>query len=864
MGPEGGAAHPSGMTSAPLPSIPPDGRRAGATWVAATGAFLLLASAALFVAVRWDQLPEGAKVALVGALTGGFLAGGRALRRTLPATGDVLFHLGALLIPIDVAALSLRLNLGWRPLLLAEGLVGAGVLGALAAAASSVVLTVAAALSVVVLAAGVAAVTPVPAPLLLVGAAAAAHLAGRRRAAIAWAGLAGLAPVIGALAMAALRVSDTATGRGVLVELGLGGRAAALVAVLTSAVAAAVLGREAARSRDLSLVALAALCLVSGAATTWVNTDPSGDATFLAVGALFVLVQAVATLCQRDPFWARPARALGLTCEVAAAVIATPVAAGLLLLAPVVEEGIDLFGDAEPWRPEPVAAVAWVLLATGWLLAAWRRLDPSGPAEPGPAPTSAGAALRAAVADDRTVVFLASALGAAAVVGTASTIAIGAVLVVLAAGLASVRGVMATLVAVAAAVWAPVLLGFTHPAVSLPVGLAGAAALGLAALVWRDAAEGWASTELALGGSILAFVSAAIARPEIGLTWAMLASVAAAWGLALVVERPCPMAGHATRVTMLLGLAGSLTGSPAEAVPVAIVVTLLFAFDAIRHDEPLISLGAAVAVQVAVAMIALAAGVDLATTGVVLCASALVYGVIGSQYPARWRLPFAAAAAAGLVAGLPLAWGDGARFAEALVLVGGVAIAAGVVLRNGVVGHTGGAVAAAGVALHLVVDGVTALEAFAAPVALQLLVAGWQLRQVPTEPSRSGRPARLDRASSWVAYGPAIGLLGGAALVERLSGGAGWHALVAGAVGVAAVAIGGWRRLAGPLFLGTALIGAITVLESLTALAGVPTWAWLAAGGTVLLTAGVALERTATSPIEAGRRLVDVVDERFS
>jgi hypothetical protein len=81
---------------------------------------------------------------------------------------------------------------------------------------------------------------------------------------------------------------------------------------------------------------------------------------------------------------------------------------------------------------------------------------------------------------------------------------------------------------------------------------------------------------------------------------------------------------------------------------------------------------------------------------------------------------------------------------------------------------------------------------------------------------------------------------------------------------VAAVAAGGWRRLAGPLFLGTGLVVTVTVLESLAALAGVPTWAWLAAGGTILLATGVALERTATSPVEAGRRLVDVVDQRFS
>ena len=55
----------------------------------------------------------------------------------------------------------------------------------------------------------------------------------------------------------------------------------------------------------------------------------------------------------------------------------------------------------------------------------------------------------------------------------------------------------------------------------------------------------------------------------------------------------------------------------------------------------------------------------------------------------------------------------------------------------------------------------------------------------------------------------------------------------------------------------------VTVNESLHVVAGVPTWAWLAAGGTALLAAGVAMERNDTSPVEAGRRVVDLVSERF-
>ncbi len=70
------------------------GRRTGATWVAATGAFLLLAAATMFVATRWDQIPDAAKLAALVGVTGACALIGDRLRRTLPATGNALFHLG--------------------------------------------------------------------------------------------------------------------------------------------------------------------------------------------------------------------------------------------------------------------------------------------------------------------------------------------------------------------------------------------------------------------------------------------------------------------------------------------------------------------------------------------------------------------------------------------------------------------------------------------------------------------------------------------------------------------------------------------------------------------------------------------------
>jgi len=898
------------MSAAMLPNSPPDGRRAGAAWVAATGAFLLLASASVFIAVRWDQVPGAAKLALVVALTGAFLVGGRALRRTLPATGDVLFHLGALLIPVDIAALGLRLHLGWRGLLLSEGVVATASLGALAVVTRSVVLRWAATASVVVLAGGTAALSPLPAPAVLAVAAASAALLGWHRPAVAWATVAGLSPVAGALVTAAVRSSR---GSGVLTELGLGGHAAAVAALATGGLAAVVLGREAARRHDLSLVALAGACLTTGAATTWVNAAPPRNTWFVAGPALVLLVEVAALLCRRDAFWARPARASALGAEIVAAVVATPVALALLVLAPLVDGGFDLI--KRQWTPQPAAGLAWALLACTALLAAWRRLGPTGtsgraapcrsdpprpaslmgrapeerttptwsgpagptapgctsPADPGAAtrsgttwPTDVAAvtplaALRFAAADPRTVGFLGLAVGAGLVAGTGSTLAITAGLVALAAalvaaclGLDGAHRAAASVVVVAAAGWAPLVVGPSHPMASLPVGLAAAAVLGTAALAWRQVAGGWAAAGLASAGSVVAFCACAIAGSEIGLTAAMIISVVVAWALAGLVERAAPVAGHVVRATLALGVVGALTGSAAQILAVAGLATLLFAFDAIRHDEPLIAVGAGLGAPLLVGAASAVAGVSGPTTGLVLGAAAAAFGGLAVPLPARWRLPLVVAAAASLGAGLVLAAGDPTRLAELLLLTGGLTVGAGVLARHGVIGHVGGMIALAGVALRLGVAGVTASEAFLGPVALHLVVTGWQLRR------------RADPPSSWVAYGPAVGLLGSAALLERLAGGLAWHSLVAGAVGVAAVAVGGWGRLAGPLFLGTGLVAAVTVLESLTTLAGIPTWGWLAVGGSVLLATGVALERSATSPVEAGRRLVDVVEQRFS
>jgi hypothetical protein len=291
-----------------------------------------------------------------------------------------------------------------------------------------------------------------------------------------------------------------------------------------------------------------------------------------------------------------------------------------------------------------------------------------------------------------------------------------------------------------------------------------------------------------------------------------------------------------------------------------------------------LALGSAAAVQLLLAEVARAAGLEPAGIGLTLAVGAIAWSGLAAVVEDPWRTPFLAAAGAGLGLGALAASGDPAAFSSVVLITGGLLVAAGLVSGRALTGHAGGVLLALGIGGHLVAAGVGAPEPYVVPLAAQLVVAGAQARRrsaaspKPGPSPESGLPYGRDRfgssglspVSSWVAYGPAVALLGGVALAERLGGGAGWHALVAGAVGVTAVAAGGMWRLAGPLVLGTGLLVVVTAHESLTALAGVPTWAWLAAGGSFLLATGVALERSDTSPVEAGRRVVDVLSERFA
>jgi len=351
-------------------------------------------------------------------------------------------------------------------------------------------------------------------------------------------------------------------------------------------------------------------------------------------------------------------------------------------------------------------------------------------------------------------------------------------------------------------------------------------------------------------------------------TAAALVTVAVLWMGALVLDRAgSPVedgprlqeVGLVPRVASGLALVAAPLLGPGGVALVAGALTILTLVDAGLRRRWWMAVPAGPLACIAAGATSLWAGGTLGQTGLAVLAvgvvatalDAVVVARTSDDRPCLWSIPLWCAQGASVIGAATLASVDRGAFGTVLVVSGAVVLGYGVRLRRSEVQALGGAVATVGIWLHLVDHHVVATEPYLAPVAVALVVTGWQAR-------------RSTSVSSWVAYGPAIALLGGAALLERLQGGAPVHALVAGIVGLVAVVVGGRQRLIAPLVLGTGLLVALTVHESLAVTAGVPTWGWLALGGTVLLASGIAMERAETSPIETGRRVVDAVSERFS
>jgi hypothetical protein len=896
--------------------------------VAGVGAFLVIVGAATFVAVRWDQIPDSAKLAALVAVTVGCLGAHRRLRSSLPATAAVLLHLGVLLTPVDVAAVGAGQGWGWPALLLAVGAATAAVPSAARRADRSVVLRVAGGSGVVLLAGGVGAVAGLPSGPVLAAAALGAALVprlGREPEAVGWALVAALA-----MPLATARTRDLAAFD-VLVDLGLAGPVAPLAAAATGLLAGATLALVGRRRDDVVLALAGVAAVVTGAAVAWQRSggDDHGpqDAalTYAAVAALALLVEVAAWAWRSDPFWSQVARPVAVVGEACVAVVTVRLAGAV----------VDPAGLAEP---DPAGALAAALATLTWATAvirrprAWApgthpppgpgaagssepvgrlgpddgagpvggagpvdaarpagrfgRVEPAGPVDAvrpvgrfGPVDTAEAPAWPVEPVDAAGPVAAAVAAASAVALATTSAPATGVALgaacaTVLLAGPARAlarlgtraSGVVAALLLAAA----PLVAGGSGDGSAAGAALACvAAALGIAGALATAAAVvrmsrgpylapnqvGEAALPFALLSLAPVAAGAGVLAGDAGTGPALTVAALGLWGVAAVLDRVPDGPGQPVGLVPRLALAVPLALAPAAgagaAAGIGALVAALLLLDTVRLDEPTLLVGAGCATPVMVGALGVLAGFGVAGAGVAVTVSGLAWLGAGRLLPRRSAGPAVVNAVLAAAGGLALSLEDQRQAATSLLLIGGTALLGGLLVARPGLAATGAGLAVAGLWSHLGAAGVTVLEAYALPVAATALLAGWAAR-------------RDGAVSSWLAYAPAFGLLGGAGLAERLAGGAGWHAVLAGGTGAVAVVLGGMHRLIGPLLVGTGLVVAVSAHETLGVTAQVPTWLWLCSGGVALLGAGVGMERRGLGPVDAGRRVVDVVRTRYS
>jgi hypothetical protein len=773
------------------------------------------------VAVRWESIPEGAKLGALAALSGACLLGGRApgspIARRVPAAASVLFHLGAFLAPVTAASVLVHGDVPLDEQLLSLGAGSALLFHLLGRVERSVVLGGAGLAATVAATVGLGGLTPVPASAWLVALATVALLVRADRAAIAWSGLATVVP-LAALAVHQHRPEALDAVSGVALVPGAVGLGAAVVLVALTH-----------RRQSLALLALAATAIASGAAATAVQLDPDVVTWWLSAAAAFVLLEVTALLLRDDPFWCQPLDTTA-TCVESLALLLAPVG---LLAATWYLPLVDGLGG-EP--AHPLAGAVFGLAALGWYLADLRRHQGG---------SSAGLGLLVGGGFTVATVGVVGCLLGAAAVGTSSPPVT-----------AAVAGALAVVLVVSGRPGGPVLVPLTvlvglelvlvetgSGAVLATAAVAGALLLAVQATLHRRAVATWLAAA--------SLVPAGIALGQVAdERWMLVGGLVLAEALALVLDRARSGDGlgllpRVTGSALLLQLAGE------DAATIALVSATylgLVGLDAARRRETWPLLGAAFALPLLAGSLTVLAGRTVAESGVVLSVLAVGTAVAGHRWPIV-RLPLVATAATLAGAGLGVATLDPGVLGTVLLLDGAVVLAAGLLAGHPGLTIGGGVVACLGTWQHLDLHGIEAVDAYALPVALLLWLVGTRLADEAT--------------SSWVTHTPAVALAGGTALAERLGGGPGVHALLAGAVGLVAVVEGGGRRLAAPLLLGTALLVGLTAYETTAVTAGVPTWAWLATGGTLLVGAGLAMERHELGPVETGRRLVDVVQDNF-
>ncbi len=820
----------------PPPRPPEETARSAALWVGGTGAFLLLVAAAVLVAVRWDDLSAWMKLGGLVVTNATVLTAGFRLRGVLPATARALYHLGALLLPISAVAIGVQSNAPWEYTVLWASVLTTWALLVLDRAQPSSALRWVALGAIAPAAGGFGAITSIPAGLVLATLSLAIVLAKPTREsslhgiALLWAGLSASLAFLVTIDDPLIRTSA------LLTDLGLGAGTAYWVHAATGLVAAATLAVLATRDNDDTLAIAAIASGIGGGMATLAELGTSDQHGLTAVVAVAVAFELAAMGLRRHTLWGPVLNGTAVLSEV--------VMAGTLII--VAGRVVDnMIQDVTALSSTTASAG---LLLVGSLVAGHRRRTAD--CQSVPMALLVGSSWwPATVGLAASVLLLAGAISGS--IAAVSWTAAGLAVLLVASGRAGGHG---TAVAVGALAIGISTVGWA----AVSVGAAMAANLAWAAALRGNGRDrGDVGSHLLLAASLLAWLSGVLALNSLLVDLSSISWVAWVGGAALLTvlsERGSTdplhtgvgLVGRGTLAVTFVPVA--LVAGSASMLAGLVLLCGLIVLDAMRTGDQRLVYPLAVALPALAVVLAGMAELSVGETGIVLAVLAMV-AVAAMVTLEQWRSPGVAVAAVLMTSALLHSAPDLGAFSTTLLILGGAGLLIGIGRVSLHIVLASAIVVIVGFWLRLGLLEITWSEAYLAPVAALLVLSGVALRS-------SG-------LRSWWTHGAAVTLLGGAALVERVAGGPGEHSLIAGAVAIVAIMIGAQRRLIGPLVTGTVLVVAVAAHESLAYTARIPTWGWLALGGTALLACGVAIERTATSPLEGGRRVLQTVNSSF-
>jgi hypothetical protein len=790
-----------------------------AAWLAATGGALLLVAAVVVVAGNWQHIAPSVKFAGLLVCTAALGVGAERFRWTLPATARAVAHLAAALaMPVGIAAAAVT-GRTWPACVLTGAVVAAVTCEVQARRWRAPLLDAAAVVAVGLGLVGVAAIAPFPAPVLAVVAAVLLLAAGREGGAGALALTAAASPIL-------VVAAEQRIGPGTLERIGAVGDVLVWSAPLAGMFAAGVIAVVASH-RNRAPVAMAAFAAAI-----------IGFVTGLTAGG----VDAVMWSCL-------PALTL-ISLETVAAIART-----------------------EPWsRTTP--AIANVLAAAGATVAVVL-------------PGIAGIAH----AVTGTVPTLPLALGAAGLTMTGQRLRTRDDLLVE----LIVAGAGSFIVAMTAALGWPLL---ATSAVALAIAAGTAAAL-RDRLVPLSVPWAWS----------LAFLGAARLTADGGDRWEIVTGVVVAFALTIVTvevalsHRSALAAHYLDRCSKLVSLAGALLVSSwlpdHRAVGFVAALAAIVLYSAVRHPSRAPTLLAASIVATGVAALTGNGQLVLADTwfGAALATMAIAAAATWLSAHNTWSAHLAAVFAVGAIPYALTAIGAASHeqaltlVIVAIVLTGSsfVLLHSGPLASAGLTASTAAAVIAATDNHYLLVSLAVAIVGLQA--ALEGLIrdqpdlrrSGVTLAAIATASTwyTSGANdtvltwlaphgvttndltvvtitiimlatgavvARLAPLSSWATAAPGLGLAASWLSATQLTRPVDWSVPLTLITAIVAVGIGGWRRLAAPLIIGTATIAATIAISAGPQLAELDSWVWLTLGGVTLIFLAVLVERTVNRP----------------